>query len=228
MEIIMENRIKSIFLELGADICGIGAIERFKDAPEGFSPLDIYPDCKTVIAFGIAVPKGVLEVNPRHIYAHFNGKMVCEEVDMVALKAAKRMEKEFGKTVVPIPCDTQEEYWDPETMTSKGLLSMKHTAVACGLGQLGKSSLLLNPQYGNLLTIGAVLTDLVLTSDPMSESICISGCRKCEEACPAQAIKGQHVDQKLCRCNTYGHSSRGYDIVNCHQCRSVCPMQYGK
>ena len=39
---------------------------------------------------------------------------------------------------------------------------MKHTAVLCGIGALGKNTLLLNPQYGNELTIGVILTDLNL------------------------------------------------------------------
>uniref|UniRef100_UPI004056735D hypothetical protein n=1 Tax=Acetatifactor sp. TaxID=1872090 RepID=UPI004056735D len=49
--------------------------------------------------------------------------------------------------------DNPYEYWETETMTGKGVLSMKHAAVACGIGQIGKSSLLLNPKYGNRLTL---------------------------------------------------------------------------
>lgn len=58
-------------------------------------------------------------------------------------------------------------------MTRKGLLSMKHMAVACGVGQIGKSSLLCNPKHGNRLTLGAVLTNLDFHSDPFCENICI-------------------------------------------------------
>ncbi len=37
----MENKIKEAILSYGADVCGIASIERFVDAPEGFSPKDI-------------------------------------------------------------------------------------------------------------------------------------------------------------------------------------------
>ena len=61
-----------------------------------------------------------------------------------------------------MPCDNSYEYWDEEKLQGKGLISMKHTAVLCGIGALGKNTLLLNPQHGNELTIGVILTDLNL------------------------------------------------------------------
>ena len=33
---------------------------------------DLYPDCKSVIAVGIALPKGLFRVEPRLLYGHFN------------------------------------------------------------------------------------------------------------------------------------------------------------
>lgn len=224
----MEEEIKKIIHSLGADVCGIASIERFADAPEGFAPTDIYADCKAVISFGIALSKGIFEVNPRLIYSHFNGDVVCGKVDEISFLASKRIEEQLGGNAVPIPCDGPNEYWEPENLTAKGMISMKHTAVLCGLGQLGKSSLLLNPIFGNRLTVGAILTDLELKSDELSENICIAGCTKCEDACPVRAIQNQQVNQKLCRPNTYGKTARGFGTVNCNQCRSVCPMRLGK
>lgn len=223
-----EKKIKSIIETLDADVCGIAAVERFSEAPQGFSPTDIYAECKSVIAFGAAIPKGALTSGPGLIYSHFNGSVICSRVDEIALFAAKKIEAEYGCTVVPLPCDAPNDYWEPDNLTAKGLISMKHTAVLCGLGQLGKSTLLLNPQFGNLLTVGAVLTNLSLESDELCENICIPRCRRCIEACPVQAIGEQHVDQKLCRPNTYGKTARGFDTVKCNCCRSVCPMRFGK
>lgn len=63
------------------------------------------------------------------------------------VKCVKPWKKDYNGICVPIPSDDPYEYWETETMTGKGLLSMKHVAVACGIGQIGKSSLLLNPEY---------------------------------------------------------------------------------
>ncbi len=223
----MEKYIKDLVLDLGADVCGIANIERFHEAPIGFHPKDIFPGCKSVIVFGFALPKGLLSVNPQIIYGHFNENS-CVEVDSIAFKAAKELERLYQGRAIPIPSNVPYEYWDVELLEGRGLLSMKHAAVLAGLGTLGKSTLLLNENYGNLLAIGAVLTELDLASDPMAESICIKECNLCLKNCPAQALDGVSADQKKCRPNTYGKNARGFDVVNCNQCRSVCPMRFGR
>ncbi|MEG2686676.1 MAG: epoxyqueuosine reductase [Christensenellaceae bacterium] len=223
----MENKIKKMILSCGADVCGISGIERFAAAPTGFSPKDIFKHCKSVIAFGKALPKGLTAVEPRLIYGHYNA-FICNEVDAIALQGAKYIEEQFGAAAVPMPCDAPYEYWDCETLTGKGLISMKHTAVLCGLGQLGKSSLLLNPKYGTLLTVGAILTNLELCSDKLCAELCIKGCTRCVDVCPVSAIQDGKVNQLLCRQNTYGKTARGFDTVDCNRCRTVCPMKFGR
>lgn len=211
---------------MGSDVCGIANIERFQNAPEGFSPQDIFSECRSVVVFGKALPKGLTKVKSRLIYAHYN-ELICAQVDAIALHAARSIEKECRIIAVPLPCDGPYDYWDKETLTGKGLLSMKHAAVLAGLGQLGKNSLLLNAEYGNLLTIGAILLDTELVSDPLVESICKKNCTKCIEQCPVHAINNQQVNQYLCREHTYGKTVRGFNTVECNQCRVICPMKYG-
>ena len=223
----IEERVKRLVRGLGADACGIGAIERFADAPDGFSPTDLFPACRSVISFGIALPKGLLSVEPRLLYSHFNGSVACAAIDALALTGARALEDGFACVAVPVPCDDPSEYWDAESLTARGLISLKHTAVACGLGQLGKNTLLLNPFFGNRLILGAILTDLELRSDEPCESICIPSCHRCTEACPASAIVDGHVEQRLCRPVAYGKTARGFGTVDCNRCRSVCPMRFG-
>jgi epoxyqueuosine reductase QueG len=222
----MKEQIRELIMSLGADVCGFAHIGRFNNAPHGFHPADIFPACKTVISFGISLPKGLAKVSPRLIYGYYNN-FCCQEVDRIAFKAAKMLEKDYHCITVPLPCDSPYEYWDGEKMEGRGLLSMKHTAVAAGLGEIGKNALLLNNQYGNMLTIGAILADLELTSDPLAENICMEKCRKCIIVCPAGAIESGIVNQKLCRPYTYGKTKRGFDTVDCNLCRTVCPMFYG-
>ena len=223
----MEKDIKEMAYQYGADVCGIGSIDRFKDVLGGYSPLDLFQQCKSVIALGIALPKGLYEVAPRLLYGHFNEE-TAKSMDKLELKLAKEIEEKYGCLAVPVPSDDPSEYWDAENMTSKGLISLKHTAVLCGLGSIGKNTLLINETYGNRLLIGAILTDLELKSDPIQEDLCIPGCKKCVEHCPAQAIEDGRVNQKKCRLNTYGKTARGYSTVDCNTCRSVCPMRFGK
>lgn len=223
----MENEIKRILLANGADVCGIAGEERFSVFPEGFSPRDIFPDCRSVISFGAAIPRGLYDVSPRLVYGAFN-TLTSNETDKTALFCAKEIERRFSCRAVPMPSDGPYEYWDAEQKKGKGLVSVKDAAVAAGLGQLGKSELLLNPVYGNTLAIGLILCDLPLRSDVPSESVCIDGCKKCIESCPVGAIREGEVVQKLCRENSYGKNARGFDTVNCNRCRTVCPVRFGK
>ena len=63
-----KEAIREKILGLGVDVCGFGGIERFAEAPINFRPTDLYPDCKSVIAVGIALPKGLFHVGSRLIY----------------------------------------------------------------------------------------------------------------------------------------------------------------
>ena len=220
---IEKNAIREQILNLGADVCGFGGMERFSEAPVNFRPIDLYPDCKSVIAVGIALPKGLFHVEPRLLYSHFNANTV-HKVDYIVFSAAKIIEIKYGGICVPIPSDNPYEYWDSKTLTGKGLLSMKHVATACGIGQIGKSSLLLNPKYGNRLTLGAILTNIDFESDPVCENICIPKCTICLDSCPVLALQNNSVNQKKCRQNTYGNTPRGFDTVDCNNCRRKCPM----
>lgn len=223
----MENQMKQLALSLGADVCGIAGIDRFSDAPKGFHPKDLFSECRSVIVFGVALPRGLTLVDPKLIYGHFNEE-TCRQADQIAYKAAKKVEALTGGNAVPVPSDEPYDYWDADNMEGRGLLSMKHAAVKAGLGTMGKSTLLINRQYGNLLNLGMILTDIELKSDPYSESLCIAGCRRCIDNCPSQALNDQGVIQKNCRLHTYGTNSRGFATVNCNACRVVCPMRFGE
>lgn len=223
----MKDKIKEIFINLGAEVCGVANIDLFIDVPKGFHPTDIYPDCKSVIVFAKKIPMGLAYVSPRIIYQHFNS-ISPVELDRIAYLASNEIEKKYHGITVPIPSDGPYDYWNAENMEGRGIISMKHTAVLAGIGTLGKSTLLLNSQYGNMLNIGAVLTDLNLPSDTPAESICIKGCSLCIDNCPVNAINEYSVNQKHCRKNTYASNDRGFEVVNCNKCRTICPMAFGK
>lgn len=81
-----EFKIKAIAKELGADICGIARVGRFKDSPHGFSPLDIYSKSKSVIVFAKRVPAKVLSAENCIPYTHVS-EVIVGEVDSLGVKA---------------------------------------------------------------------------------------------------------------------------------------------
>lgn len=222
----MEEMIKDIFMRLGADICGIANVERFSEAPSGFHPMDIYEDCKSVIVFVKCLPKGLAYVSPRIVYNKAKDTAVSE-LDRISFLASRELEK-LGAIGVPVPSDSPYDYWESDKLLGKGLLSMKHAAVLAGIGTMGKNTLLMNRKYGNMMEIGAVLTNLALKSDPLAEKVCLDSCRLCIDNCPSKALDGISANQKHCREYTYSTNERGFSVCKCNKCMLICPRSMGE
>ncbi len=78
--------------------------------------------------------------------------------------------------------------------TNSTSLPHKTVATRAGLGWIGKSALLVTEEYGPALRINSVLTDAVLEcGTPFNASKC-GECHECADACPVQAIHGNHWD----------------------------------
>ncbi|MCL1834016.1 MAG: hypothetical protein FWG49_05880, partial [Leptospirales bacterium] len=113
-------------------------------------------------------------------------------------------------------------------MTGKGLLSLRHAGYLAGLGVIGKNRMLNNPQYGNLIKLGAVITDAELDGDPILEhTFCKDRCKLCIKNCPSAALSEEAVNQKKCRLNHEGLTAKGASITICYNCRMFCPFRAG-
>jgi epoxyqueuosine reductase len=222
----VKEELRSILIESGADVCGFARMDRFEAVPKDYHPRAIWEGCETAIVFGVALPKGLFEIQSRLVYARSNDVSV-EKVDSIAYDAALAIERDFPVIAIPVPCDTPYEFWDADSLTGRGLVNMKRAAFLAGLGSIGKSQLLINRTFGNRLTLGMILVDAALESDDVSPELCRPGCSICVKGCPAGAIGDTGVDQKKCRQHTYGKTARGFDTVECYRCRSLCPLKYG-
>jgi epoxyqueuosine reductase QueG len=80
-------------------------------------------------------------------------------------------------------------------------VSLRHAAVAAGLGVFGRHNLVIHPRFGTRILFTAVLTDLALPSDPpVTDELC-NDCGLCVEGCPAKALEteGRTEDMKCLR-----------------------------
>jgi epoxyqueuosine reductase QueG len=218
--------IKESAARLGADLCGIASIDRFADAPKGFHPADVYKNTKSVIALACRVPETQLYIDSPSPYTAIE-ELVLAKVSQIALSLSVYIEQR-GYHALLIP-SMPYDYWDDETMTGKGILSLKHLGYKAGLGVIGRNSLLCNEKCGSLIKLGAVVTDAVLTADPVVEKkLCPDSCRLCITSCPVGAIgENAMVSQKKCRPFSEIKNKRGAEIYACHECRTVCPHRNG-
>lgn len=216
------NYIKNFTYSLGADVCGIGSIERFKDAPKGFHPLDIYSEAKSVISIGKHFPASLFDANTKVPYTFVKNK-TFQLLDDISLKLTLNIETQ-GYTAIPIPSDEPYEYWDSENKQGRGILSLKHAAQACGIGCIGKNTLLINEKYGNRLYFGAVITNIELTSDALAHNLCNKSCNICLKSCPQSALDGTTINQKKCRQVSITSTPGGGALYSCYACRKLCPF----
>ena len=217
------SNVKVLLHSLGADLCGIASVDRFADAPKGFHPTDVLPCCKSVISFAVRFPVGALLCETNVVYTHIRNT-ITPKLDQIALSACIELEK-AGYLAVPIP--TNDSIFDTQTGRSRSIISQKHAAQAAGLGTIGRHSLLITPEFGSMVWLGAMLTDAELDADPMLEPVC-NNCGLCTEICPQNALESAEMRQDICWNYAFGDNPKsGNWEISCHKCRDICPYNLG-
>jgi epoxyqueuosine reductase QueG len=113
--------------------------------------------------------------------------------------------------------------FDVKTGRYRNIVSAKHCAVAAGLGRIGKNTLLVTPQFGNMVWLSAILSDLALDPDPILEgSPCPENCRLCVDVCPVHAIGEPELKQTDCSHYAFGGENGGEYKIKCNKCRVLC------
>ena len=218
--------IKKIIYDSGADFCGIASIDRFTHAPEGFNPADTLPSCKSVIIFGKKFLRGTLSCNNNIPYTVVRNNL-SSLLDLMAVDFCGIME---DNNITAVPIGTiGPTVKDKITGRTRGIVSLKHAAVLAGLGYIGKNSLLINPDFGNMLWLTGVLAEIDLEPDPIIDKKCPEDCDLCIKSCPVNAIPSDstEIDQGKCFLHAF-HTNEGESFYfKCHKCRTVCPNCFG-
>ena len=219
---ITSEKVKAMIYDLGADLCGIAPEIRFKKAPNGFRPTDIYDRCRSVIVFAKRLPLESINASSCVPYTQVNST-IMKEVDILTLRVSVALENRGIKNVL-VPTDDPYEHWESDRSYGRAILSLRHAGYLSGLGVLGRNTLLMNNEFGNMIQIGAVLASTELPGDTIAQyQGCPEDCSICLDSCPAGALDGKTVDQKLCRPYSNFVTQKGYILKKCYICRRICP-----
>lgn len=192
--------------ERGIPLLGAASAELLnRTAPEGFRPRDYLPGAKTMLILAKPLPLSVLLVPDDHDYNFYVRAFTTSYnlMNDVANDLALMMEKE-GYRSLPVPAYSPLKFHQGEPW---GTMSFKHAAAAAGLGKIGKNTLFIHPEYGNILRFGGVLTEMDWPAGRPAEfkNLCPEGCALCVHACPVGALKDGKIDKTACMTRCIRH-----------------------
>lgn len=207
--------VKARASELGADLVGIAAgaaLDRHPPDPgRPQTPRRITAeDGRSVIVLARRLLTGTNRLrgaDDRH--KQYATELVLSDLEDIQLKLVYFLEDHGHPSITVPPVHFDPRQYDPAGDT-RAPLSLAHAAVEAGLGTLGLNLMLLTPEYGPRVLLGAVLTECLLEPDrPLATPLCRGeACGRCLLACPADAILQWKLDKSRCAplASPYGFS----------------------
>ena len=215
--------IKKKAKELGATVCGIGALDLFDGEDPRQDPKQILPKAKCIIGFGFAVPKGLyltMDIKSQYYtYTSIGVKYIDEELaEIFLLKMGALIENEGydaclqksvpnlrikgDKTTNPEVMDTYElihaEAVEEGKPAPDVIIDFGKAAKVCGIGEAGLNGKIINKEYGPFMRYCFIITDAPLECDAaLTEAVC-DGCGACMKACPGNAVSEKGLDTWQC------------------------------
>ncbi len=202
-----KEQIRQFGYELGVDAVGFAAIEDYQ-SEKSPDPATILPGVRSMVVLGYREINGAVESeNTRIGMAARMGAMELSLKNNYLM--ARYIEDRYQAKAAGVPASYPLDM-GPEVMGFTGDVSLRHAAVAAGLGVFGRHNLVIHPRFGTRIVFTAVLTELPLGSDPpVQEELC-DQCDLCVEACPAHAlnVEGQ-TDMIRCLAVSQPYGIRG-------------------
>lgn len=215
--------IKQKAKEFGATICGVGNPELFKNDDPQRNPYSILPNAKSIIGFGIKVPRGLynaMDIKSQYYnYTNLGVKYIDESFAEIFLLKMGRIIENAGydaclQRFIPGFKIQGDKSMNPEvskiyelqfaSAVEEGkpvpdvIIDYNKAAVVCGLGSIGLHNKVITPKYGTYMRFVFIITDMELEFDkPFEEDLC-DKCGECLRACPGKAIDKNGVDTWQC------------------------------
>ena len=198
------NDLKEYLINSGASKVGFadvnGLASEFVDLPNGIS---------LVLRLPIEAMKYLEEEDFKSYWKCFHGEIA--KLTEISLKGEEYI-KNLGYDAFALTMARNE--CDMEKLLS--ILPYKTIATKSGMGWIGRSALLVTPEYGSAIALGGILTDMPLEFDtPITDSEC-DDCTNCQDACPVDAINPQKWNDRLNRS----------DIIDIETCSEYIISQY--
>lgn len=195
----LTDEVKELAGKLGAQMVGVGPVERWKHAPLMLSPRGLLPTSKNVITIGVTFMDASMELTEKEMSDHwYNPYDQCEgpggmndRLNSIAFNLSKFLESKGYKSLY----SPQSNLWRVRPYKSidhpfAPALVHRYAAVACGLGEIGWNGLFLSPEYGSRQRVIPIVTEAPLEPTPMYDGprLC-DKCMECVKRCPLDCFR---------------------------------------
>ena len=208
------QQVKQFARERGADLVGIGSMDRFEGAPKQMDPRYIFPEAEAIIGLAFRLPRGFFRGIEEGTYFALYPSMGYASINQMhaptTLRALSCFIEDDGYEAVAYPnmypasavdltTGRMKEGWSrpvsPDRPAPDVLLNFRIAAFICGLGEIGYSKMVLTPQFGPRQRFAFMLTDAPLEPDPLFEGEICDRCMLCAKDCSANVISRTETEK---------------------------------
>jgi epoxyqueuosine reductase len=180
----MKETIRKFVLGLGVDDVGFASVGDYQ-SPNSPSIGSLFPGAKSMIVLAFRELSACDSPSPQMA---MNARLDLMEFSRSACyRVARFVEGQCDSPTMTAGVSYPMDFCTPGKR-GIGEVSLRHAAIAAGLGAFGLHNLVVHPRFGTRVIFAAVLTQLELTSSPPVEKNPCTGCGLCVRACPAGAL----------------------------------------
>jgi len=230
----LRRMLQKILEDYQIDLFGIADIRKYEDDLISYGG-EIVKGYKFGISMGIVLPGSIVDglknrfdKNISSLYYTHSYNIINDRLNIISSVISSFLNKKGYKTL-PIPAAER-------TDLDNAIATISHRMIAylSGLGWIGKSCLLVTPDFGPRVRLVSVLTNAPLkVTGSIIKQKCNS-CIECVRICPVQAITGKNFNTKDARmvrfdftkCQDYFEKMKKDNSRKpvCGMCLYICPF----
>ncbi len=218
------TKLQDIIYKLEVDAAGIASLAEWKGTKLEETAIGLLPTARSVVVLAMEIYREILDHAsigkriddvPTGDLLVSNVEYIKSQLTKAAFEVAKASHR-IGLKALPLASGLS---WNRRLLMA--VFSYRHAAQAAGLGNIGRHSLLITPDFGPRVRLSCCLTEVVLKPTTTKTIYECGGCHICIENCPAGALANPqgnepyHINKFACQLYAAGHF--------CSECVRLCP-----